>query len=341
MKAIKVALIGNGHDHAPWNYYAIKRHPEIFDLIGVCDLIPGKDEKIYAGEKRFSLEELLENDLLDAVIIESGKESEVYYAQKFALRAVPVFLDKPGSSNYDEYEKLLAIVKEKNLPFGLGYVYRFNPMVKKALEMQKNGMLGSVFSVEAQMSVYHNKTKRQWLKKYKGGMMFYLGCHLIDAVCMFKGFPEEIIPLNACSGNDGIDCEDIGCAVLKYSDGPSFIKACASEVNGYARRQIVVTGTRGTVEISPPEEHCESDGGEEDLVARAVITLGSSDNKQWGNSGVKEVSEPFARYAPMLIQFARQVRGEEGYVMPLDYELKLMRTVVAACGAENETYRGR
>lgn len=332
-------MVGNGHDHSAANFRVMKNHPETFEIVGVCDLIPGKDEKTYEGAKRFSVDELLALPDLDAVVIESGKDSEVYYGQKFAAKGIPIFLDKPGSSNVEEYNKLIDIVEDKKLPFGLGYIYRFNPMVRKALELQKAGELGKAYSVEAHMSVYHDENKRRWLKTFKGGMMFYLGCHLVDAACMFLGFPEQVIPLSTSTGNDGIDSEDFGCAILKYDNGSAYIRTCASEVNGFGRRGITVAGTRGTVQIYPTEQHISSCDTDLDLISKARITLLKEHPNQWGFGGTEYTSDPFNRYAPMLLQFAAQVRGEEGYVMPLCYERKLMKTLALACGADNEMKR--
>lgn len=332
-------MVGNGHDHSAANFRAMKNHPETFEIVGVCDLIPGKDEKTYEGAKRFSVDELLALPDLDAVVIESGKDSEVYYGQKFAEKGIPIFLDKPGSSNVEEYNKLIDIVEDKKLPFGLGYVYRFNPMVKNALELKNSGELGEVYSVEAHMSVYHDENKRRWLKTFKGGMMFYLGCHIIDVACLFMGFPDEVIPLSTSTGNDGIDSEDFGCAILKYDNGSAYIRTCASEVNGFGRRGITVAGTRGTVQIYPTEQHISSCDTDLDLISKARITLLKEHPNQWGFGGTEYTSDPFNRYAPMLLQFAAQVRGEEGYVMPLCYERKLMKTLALACGADNEMKR--
>ena len=189
------------------------------------------------------------------------------------------------------------------------------------------------------MSVFHDRNKRRWLKTFKGGMMFYLGCHIIDVACLFMGFPDEVIPLSTSTGNDGIDCEDFGCAILKYSNGSAYVRTCASEVNGFARRSITVTGTKGTVQIYPTEQHISSCDTDLDLISKARITLLKEHPNQWGFGGTEYTSDPFNRYAPMLLQFAAQVRGEEGYVMPLCYERKLMKTLALACGADNEMKR--
>ena len=45
----------------------------------------------------------------------------------------------------------------------------------------------------------------------------------------------------------------LGFALYKYNNGISFVKTNAAEVNGFARRQIVITGTNGSMEINPIE----------------------------------------------------------------------------------------
>ena len=328
MKRIKVAQIGNEHDHAYWNFLAMRNHPEIFDIAGMV-LTSEKDAGVYSCVPILSLDEVLAKDDLDAVIIESGKENEVVHAQLFADRGIPVFLDKPGSADIPRFETFIRTMEKKNLPFGLGYMYRFNPVVTEALAICKRGELGEIFSVEAQMSIELDGQKREWLGRYKGGMLYYLGCHLTDLVCQFQGFPERILPLSGSTYSDGIDTEDFGFAVFQYKNGASFVKTCASEVNGFDRRQLVVCGTKGTIEIRPLEKIISGD----EMKAQAKITLLGEKSK------IMETGQ-YNRYFPMLEQFAAQVRGEAGLVMPYEYELTLLKTIVRACGAKCSVYRG-
>lgn len=75
-------------------------------------------------------------------------------------------------------------------------MYRYNPFVKELLQKVKNGELGDIISVEAQMNCMHSVNTRQWLANFPGGMMFFLGCHLIDLILQIQGMPERIIALN-------------------------------------------------------------------------------------------------------------------------------------------------
>lgn len=75
-------------------------------------------------------------------------------------------------------------------------------------------------------------------------MMYYLGCHMIDMVVHFCGFPENVIPLNRCTNID-VQCKDFGFCVLEYPRGVSFAKTTTWELNGVDRRSLIVNGTKG------------------------------------------------------------------------------------------------
>ena len=337
MKPVKTALIGNKHDHTDPNFNQMKAHPELFEIIGVSELDPKKNCKPMEGYKVYSIDELLSMDDLEAVVIEAGKEYEIGYALKFAEKGIPVFLDKPGSADIPRFEKFMSIMKEKQLPVEIGYMYRYNPMVIKAKELVRNGELGDIIAVEAQMSSRHPTEKRRWLGRYIGGPMFYLGCHLVDMVCQFAGFPKEILPMSMSTGNEGLSEVDYGFAVYKYDNGVSFIKTCSSECNGFDRRQLVISGTKGTIEIKPWEILVE--GGNQTTEMNVTV---ASNPKVFNWSGCAEhyKTEPYNRYFPMLEHFAKMVRGEAEMLMSYEYEVELLKTVVHTCGAENDVFIG-
>jgi len=225
-------------------------------------------------------------------------------------------------------------MRRKGLPLHIGYMYRYNAAVKYCKELKESGKLGDIFSVEAQMSVYHDSEKRKWLNKFNGGMMFFLGCHLVDIVYMMCGEPEEIIPLNISTNNDGINSLDYGFAVFRYSNGLSFVKACASEVNGFDRRQIVVTGTRGSFVIQPIEER--TGGPDVEEFAKAHVTFCDEGSKhRFEKAGADIKFGPFGRYTEMMLDFAEIVRGKRENKYSYDYELAVQRILLKACGNFN------
>lgn len=335
MKPVKIAQIGSSHDHAIAAFRSLIKQKDIFDFIGFAEVpspapnpaVSASITEEYAQVPRFTIEELLQMDDLEAVVVECEEESATAAALPFAEKGIAVYMDKPGSQKIALFEKFISVVREKNLPFQMGYMYRFNPSVLHLMKLIEEGELGEIFSVEAHMDCWHTPEKRQWLKKHKGGMMYFLGCHLIDIIYRIQGEPEEVIPLNISTGLDGVTAEDYGFCALRYKNGISFAKTCAAEVNGYLRRQLVVTGSKGSYEIRPWE--APGEGGQISPSTFAPLT---DKVRSWGYNAAEKLDfPPCDRYDSMMRSFAEIVRGKENPYTP-DYELKLLHLVMKCCG---------
>src|SRR4029453_3972956 len=92
---------------------------------------------------------------------------------------------------------------------------------------------------------------RRKIAKYQGGAMFELGCHLIDAVVTLLGKPSRVVPHGRASGKGAETLLDNQLAVLEYPGALVTMRASVMEVEGNARRQFVVCGEAGTVDVRP------------------------------------------------------------------------------------------
>ncbi len=329
MRKIKIAHIGmNLNSHSPDVFNTLKKQPELFDIAGYV-LPKGERERIahrlscFEGYPELTLEQVLEDDTIEAVTVETDEVYTTKYALMAAQHGKHIHMEKPGGVSLPDFEKLIVTVKCTGKVFHTGYMYRYNPMVQELLEQNARGELGEIISVEAQMNCPHGKEVRQWLTGFPGGMMFFLGCHLVDLVLLLQGKPRRIIPLNTATGVEGTTGLDYGLAVLEYDRGMSFVKTCAVEKGGFARRQLVVTGTKKTVELKPLEWYVE--GG-------MVTERMKYDTADWHKAGEHTVTPPYDRYTAMTSAFAAMVRGEKKNPFTPDYELELYKTVLKCCG---------
>lgn len=331
MSRIKIAQVGTWHDHALPTYNSIKDLGELYELVGLAEP-SGEMSPSFKNETNIvTVENLLAMDDLQAVAIECEEEKSTYYAKLFAERGVAVHLDKPGTQDPKAFAELIQVARQGNVPLQMGYMYRYNPLIVKCMDDIKQGRLGKIFSIEAQMSVCHPLEKRRWLGKYKGGMMYFLGCHLVDLILQIQGTPNEIIPLNTSTESELVDgAEDFGCAIFKYDCGSSFIKVCANETNGYERRQFVVSGTEGTFEIKPFET-IMSQNNKAELVSKAHITYKPDVTDIWSDNSTEVISAGYNRYNPMMTDFAAFIRREKENPYTYDYELKLFNTLMKCC----------
>ena len=331
MRKIRIAQIGtNRYSHAPEVFISLKTMTDIFDVVGYA-LVEDEREtcqnKMYAfeGYPELSLDEILNDPTIEAVAVETDEIHLLKYAQMAADHGKHIHMEKPGSPSLADFERLINTVKEKKLTFHVGYMYRYNPFIMEAIQEADEGKFGEIFSVEAQMSRHDKPETREWLGSFPGGMMFYLGCHLVDLVIRLRGEPTAIIPYNRSVDPNGIGTEDYAMAVLEYPNGVSFVKTCAKEIGGFGRRQLVINGTEGSVEIKPLEIAQKGPG----FLLRTQRTRRLPDG-----SPVHEETPTFGRYDTMLQTFAAIVRGEKDNPYTYDYELSVFRAVLACCGVD-------
>lgn len=332
MKKIKIAQIGiNRFSHSNEIFGSICKQNELFDVVG-CVFPENEKERIINKYERIKsypeliLEDVLSNPEIEAVTIETDEIYLTKYAIMAAKAGKHIHMEKPGGINLAEFEELVSIMKKSGKILHLGYMYRYNPFIIKIINEIKNGELGEILSVEAGMNCIHSNETRFWLNELPGGIMFYLGCHLIDLVLQIKGPPKKIVPFNKSSGIDGIDSKDSCMAVFEYENGTSFIKTTSCEIGGYARRQFVVSGTKGTVELKPFEMY---DGSGKLYTAKTEYK-----SSVWNDMGESSKTEMFDRYDGMMAAFASYINGEKENPYTLDYELELYKTILEVCGGE-------
>ena len=332
MKKIRIAQIGvNRYSHALSVFNSIKTLPDIFEVVGYC-LVEGEKERferelsVFNGYPEMTLEEILNDPTIEAVTVETEEIHLTKYAIMAAEHGKMIHMEKPGGTSLEEFEKLISIVKEKNLVFHTGYMYRYNPTIREVIDNVKNGVYGDIVSVEAQMCGYNDRTMRQWLEVFPGGMMFYLGCHLVDLILTIKGLPDKVHPFNRSTGKDGVTACDYGLALFEYPEGMSIAKTCNLEHGGFERRRLVVCGTKGAVELCPLEWLTKQKANQ--FTEKIDYTSGTN----WHARGEKTVGDVHDRYDGMMQGFAAICRGEKVNEYTPDYELTLFKHVLMACG---------
>lgn len=341
MRKIRIAQIGIGHDHADQVFTSLNAMEDVFEVVGYAK-VP-EDERnyswskqflnkvagVYKNTKEYTVDEIFSMPDLDAVAIETFDLSLVKYAQMAADKGLHIHMDKAPGESAEEYEKLLTTVKEKKLAFSIGYMYRFNSAIQQMFEKVKNGEIGKVHSIDAEMNCYYPSDKREWLEQFKGGMMQYLGCHLVDLVVRLRGVPDEIIPYNISSGANEVKAKDMAFAVFKYADGISTIRSSMLDAGGYVRRHLIVNGEKGSIAISPLERFEQKQKGY--MYPLSSTSMRYFVENCWGE-GKRTDCEVFDRYQGALSAFASMVRGERSYKVDLETEARVHRCLLTACG---------
>ena len=304
MNKIKIGQIGIGHNHGEAKMLAVRKFPELFEVVGYAEENQRWIEKRgnnsgYEGLSYLSVEEVIEKS--DAILIESDVWDLTKYAKMCVDAGKHIHMDKPASGTLEEYKYILDTAKEKNLVVQLGYMYRYNPAVLKCFEHIKNGDLGEIYSINAEMSTFHPIEYRKWLTNFGGGIMYILGSHLVDLIVYMLGEPKKVTSFLKRTGLDGVDFEDNNLAVLEYDKALARIFVSSVEVNGFGRRQLMVSGSKGTVNICPLERPITMTYSDTSIADKTYedrkITISFEDNTADG------------RYDDMMQDFYAYIKG--------------------------------
>ena len=324
-KRLKVGQIGTGHSHADGKIETLRRLNDIFEVVGVVENDPALREKnsglpAYNGVKWLKEKELLGMPGLQGVLVETDLPDLLATAERCIGAGLPVHLDKPPGKNYPQFEQILRKAEEKNLVVQLGYMFRYNPAFEFCLYAVRSGWLGEIFEIDGVISKKISEERRTPLIDTYQGSMMLLGCHLIDMVIAILGAPVRVNSYRRQTLAETDTLSDNELAVLEYPAATATVRSALVEVEGWERRQFVVCGTKGTIEIKPLEPpHL-----------RLALTQPVD---QYGK-GYQEVGMPpeKERYDDQLIDFARMVQGAVKPRYTMQHDLMVQKTVLEAAG---------
>jgi predicted dehydrogenase len=301
------------------------RGSEDFEVVGAVEPDPrrraaAERTKTYAGLTWMTEDELLSAPGLQAVAVETGVKDLVPAAHRCIAAGKHIHLDKPAGESLPAFKRLLDDATARGLTVQMGYMLRYNPAFQLLFQLVREGTLGDVFSIDTAMSKALGAAERRNLMPYRGGAMFELGCHVIDAVIHLMGRPAKVTAHNRSSSPLGDGFADNQLAVLEYPKATVTVRSALVEIDGGARRQFVVCGTRGTFDIRPLEP----------ASARLALDAPHGELKK----GYQDLTFPrkAGRYDGEFADLAKVIRGEKAFAFPPAHDLAVHETVLLASG---------
>jgi predicted dehydrogenase len=321
---IRVGQIGTGHAHASGKIETLRKS-RAFEVVGVCEpdaKLRGAAEqsKAYSGVTWLTEEQLLASPGLQAVAVETKVGELLATAQRCIEAGKHIHLDKPAGESLPAFQRLLDAATKGRLTVQMGYMFRYNPAFQLCANLVREGVLGEIFSIDAVMSKLLPASGRGAILPYRGGSMFELGCHVIDAAVRMLGRPAKVTAFSRADPAGDSDFAVNQLAVLEYPKAVATIRSTLLEVGGDTRRQFVVCGTKGTFEIYPLEP----------AKARLVLHTAAAGFQK----GSQEITLPKAggRYDGDFADLAAVLRGEHAFEYTPAHDLAVQETVLLASG---------
>ena len=335
MEKLNVIQIGIRHEHALGKFTSMKKRPDLFNILGYVDerdfckspwLTQFFDEKHYAEYRKMTLEEALNFPGVEAVTVEVPNNDLVPVALKCMEHDLPMHMDKPAGEDLELYKKLLDGCKTKNLPFQMGYMFRGNPAFRFCIRAVREKLIGDVFEIEADMNhCYGSDIYQEYLGKFSGGIMFNLGCHLIDFVVSAMGRPEKVTPFLKSAPGYPDSIRNNAMAVLEYPHALVTLRSCSKDACNTGGRSVRVAGTMGTIKFSPVERF---DG------KSVEIELTMREDNGLFPKGTHTLRFPPQRdrYEVQLQELMQVIRGEAKPSYSYEHDLLVHEVTLAAAG---------
>ena len=322
---VKVGQIGTGHAHAGGKMSTFRKLEADYEVVGVVEPDAAlrrtwQDHPVYRGLKWMTEEELLGTKGLQAVAVETAVRDLVPTAARCVAAGMHLHLDKPAGESLSAFKAVLDEATRRNLAVQMGYMFRSNPAFQFCFRAVREGWLGEVFELHGVMSKMVDAGTRLQIAQYAGGTMFELGCHLIDAMVAALGKPDRVTPYVRRTRPEQDDLADNMIAVFEYPKATATIRSAVVEVEGGQRRQFVVCGDEGTVDIRPLEP--------------PQVLLALAEPRGQFKRGYQEVDLPPmpGRYDDQLAELAQIVRGERENPYPPSHDLAVHEAILRASG---------
>lgn len=319
---IRIGQIGVGHAHA--NKLSVYRNSPDYEVVGVVEpdaklRKQAESQPMYRDLPWMTQEELLNVPGLQAVLVETQVRDLLDVAEACVSAGKHVHVDKPAGESLEQFARILESATKQNLLLQMGYMFRYNPGVVLLREFLERGWLGEVFEVHTVMSKVVDPASRRELAAFPGGIMFELGCHVIDLVVGVLGKPTSVAAFPRRSGKFDDTLMDNMLAVFEYPQATATVKSSAIEVDGGQRRHLVVCGTEGTFHIQPLDN------------PTARVTLSESHEKY--GKGSQEIQFPkYVRYVDDAADMARVIRGEKKSDFSPEHDMNVQTALMQACG---------
>lgn len=195
MQPINTALCSFGISgrvfHAPF----IVANPH-FNLYAVWERTKNNVEEKYPQVKIFrTLKEILEDDKIELVIVNTPNYTHYEYTKKALLADKHVIVEKPFTVTVDEGKELIELAEKQNKKLSVYQNRRYDSDYKTIKKILEEKLLDNLVEAEFHFDRYSENLSPKIHKEVPGpgtGSLYDLGSHLIDQALQLFGIPEAL-----------------------------------------------------------------------------------------------------------------------------------------------------
>ena len=177
--------------HAP--FIVTNQH---FNLYAVWERTKNIAEEKYPGVKTYrTLEEMLADDGVELVIVNTPNYTHYEYTKKSLLAGKHVIVEKPFTITVEEGKDLIELAKKQNKKLSVYQNRRYDSDYKTIKKVLNEKLLGDIVEAEFHFDRYSENLSPKVHKEVPGagtGTLYDLGSHLIDQALQLFGMPDAV-----------------------------------------------------------------------------------------------------------------------------------------------------
>jgi scyllo-inositol 2-dehydrogenase (NADP+) len=177
--------------HAPF----INLNPG-FNLYAVWERSKNLAQKKYPAVKTFrTLEEMLADDAIELVIVNTPNATHYEYAKKALLAGKHVVVEKPFTIVAEEGRELIALAEKQNKKLSVYQNRRYDSDFKILKTVVRENWLGEIVEAEMHFDRFKDELSPKAHKEVPApgnGVLYDLGSHLIDQALQLFGRPASL-----------------------------------------------------------------------------------------------------------------------------------------------------
>jgi len=167
-----------------------------FNFYAVWERTKNEAEKKFPNVITYrTLDEMLSDELVELVIVNTPNYTHFEYAQKALQAGKHVIVEKPFTVTVKEAQQLIDLAKKKNKILSVYQNRRYDSDYKTIKKVLDKKLLGEVVEAEFHFDRYREELSPKQHKEIPGpgtGVLYDLGAHLIDQALQLFGWPSKL-----------------------------------------------------------------------------------------------------------------------------------------------------
>ena len=192
---IKTALCSFGMSGLVFHSPFLSINPG-FNFYAVWERTKNEAEKKFPNVITYrTLDEMLSDELVELVIVNTPNYTHFEYAQKALQAGKHVIVEKPFTVTVKEAQQLIDLAKKKNKILSVYQNRRYDSDYKTIKKVLDKKLLGEVVEAEFHFDRYREELSPKQHKEIPGpgtGVLYDLGAHLIDQALQLFGWPSKL-----------------------------------------------------------------------------------------------------------------------------------------------------